>query len=224
MTFRHSRNQEGPAPICHILCTTQSECTTIRHTVACKPAFGTRCSQSFGSPFFHLSQNRSPQATRLLWQRNRHVFPPANLNETTRDCVNHAPDSGTFVAVLTGAVKTTFVVRRFMCATRPCRKCRMRKNDSVTHVMSKDVVKLDLNDPISTARKLFESSGIHHLPVVRGGEVVGILTWTDFLQNQFWRIRQSGRPEPGCSPRSYLSTQRRDEAGSGDNACFGNCS
>lgn len=65
------------------------------------------------------------------------------------------------------------------------RKLRMRKNDSVTHVMTKDVVKLDLNDPVSKARKLFEDSGIHHLPVVKGNEVVGILTWTDFLRISF---------------------------------------
>ena len=39
----------------------------------------------------------------------------------------------------------------------------MRKNDPVSHVMTKDVVTLDLNDPISKARRLFEDSGIHHL-------------------------------------------------------------
>ena len=61
----------------------------------------------------------------------------------------------------------------------------MRKNDSVSHVMTKDVVKLAFNDPVSTARKLFEYSGIHHLPVVKGNEIVGILTWTDFLRISF---------------------------------------
>ena len=44
---------------------------------------------------------------------------------------------------------------------------RMRKNDPVSHVMTKDVVILDLSDPISKARRLFEESGIHHLPVVK---------------------------------------------------------
>lgn len=61
----------------------------------------------------------------------------------------------------------------------------MRKNDPVSHVMTKDVVTLDLNDPISKARRLFEESGIHHLPVVNGGELVGLLTWTDFLRISF---------------------------------------
>lgn len=61
----------------------------------------------------------------------------------------------------------------------------MRKNDPVSHVMTKDVVTLDLNDPISKARRLFEDSGIHHLPVLSGDELVGLLTWTDFLRISF---------------------------------------
>ena len=58
----------------------------------------------------------------------------------------------------------------------------MRKNDPVSHVMTKDVVTLAMNDPVSKARRLFEESGIHHLPVVQGGELVGLVTWTDFLR------------------------------------------
>lgn len=61
----------------------------------------------------------------------------------------------------------------------------MRKNDPVSHVMTKDVVTLDLSDPISKARQLFESSGIHHLPVVSGDELIGLLTWSDFLRISF---------------------------------------
>ena len=87
----------------------------------------------------------------------------------------------------------------------------MRKNDSVSHVMTKDVVKLDYNDPVSTARKLFEYSGIHHLPVVKGNEIVGILTWTDFA-DQLWRIRKSGCTHPGRHARPYIPAQRCHES------------
>ncbi len=61
----------------------------------------------------------------------------------------------------------------------------MRKNDPVSHVMTKEVVTLDLSDPVSKARQLFEESGIHHLPVVNGGELVGLVTFTDFLRISF---------------------------------------
>ena len=61
----------------------------------------------------------------------------------------------------------------------------MRKNDPVSHVMAKDLITLNLNDSISKARMLFESSAIHHLPVVSGSELVGILSWSDFLRISF---------------------------------------
>ena len=61
----------------------------------------------------------------------------------------------------------------------------MRKNDPVSHVMTKNVVTLDLSDPVSKARQLFEASGIHHLPVVSGEELIGLLTWSDFLRISF---------------------------------------
>ena len=61
----------------------------------------------------------------------------------------------------------------------------MRKNDPVSHIMTKTIVTLDLSDPVSKARRLFEESGIHHLPVVSGEELVGLLTWTDFLRISF---------------------------------------
>jgi CBS domain-containing membrane protein len=61
----------------------------------------------------------------------------------------------------------------------------MRKNDPVSHVMSSNVITLDVNDPVSKARTLFESSGIHHLPVVKGKELVGLMTWSDFLRISF---------------------------------------
>lgn len=61
----------------------------------------------------------------------------------------------------------------------------MRKNDPVTNVMAKDLITLNLNDPISKARMLFESLAIHHLPVVSGADLVGILSWSDFLRISF---------------------------------------
>lgn len=61
----------------------------------------------------------------------------------------------------------------------------MRKNDPVSHVMTKSVVTLDVSDSLSKARRLFEESSIHHLPVVSGGEIVGLLSWTDFLRISF---------------------------------------
>lgn len=61
----------------------------------------------------------------------------------------------------------------------------MRKNDPVSNIMTKDVVTLDLNDPLSKARTLFEQAGVHHLPVMHGSELAGVLSWSDFLRVSF---------------------------------------
>jgi CBS domain-containing protein len=61
----------------------------------------------------------------------------------------------------------------------------MRKNEPVSRIMVRDVVTLDVNEPMSAARARFESAGVHHLPVVRGDELAGILSWTDFLRISF---------------------------------------
>ncbi|MCA9057685.1 MAG: CBS domain-containing protein [Planctomycetaceae bacterium] len=61
----------------------------------------------------------------------------------------------------------------------------MRKNDPVSNVMTGSVVTLDVSDPISKARQLFESKGVHHLPVVSGDDLVGLISWTDMLRISF---------------------------------------
>ncbi len=62
------------------------------------------------------------------------------------------------------------------------------KERSGSHVMSSKLVTLDVSDPVSKARRLFESSSIHHLPVVSGDELVGIMTWSDFLRISFGEL------------------------------------
>lgn len=71
---------------------------------------------------------------------------------------------------------------------------RMRKNDLVSHIMTRNLVTLDINQPVSKARQIFDSASIHHLPVVRGEDLVGILSWTDFLRISFGEFgNQDGR-------------------------------
>lgn len=61
----------------------------------------------------------------------------------------------------------------------------MKKNDPVSHIMSRNLVTLEVSDPISKARQLFETAKVHHLPIVKNGELQGILSWTDFLRISF---------------------------------------
>ena len=40
-------------------------------------------------------------------------------------------------------------------------------------------------DPISKVRQLFLQHHVHHLPVVEGNELVGIVSWTDLMRISF---------------------------------------
>ena len=61
----------------------------------------------------------------------------------------------------------------------------MKKNESVTKIMSASPVSIGQNEPVSAARKLLDEKGIHHLPVTDGDQLVGILTSNDFLRVSF---------------------------------------
>ena len=70
----------------------------------------------------------------------------------------------------------------------------MKKNESVTHVMTANPISIGKNESVSTARRLINEKGIHHLPVVDGDKLVGILTSNDFLRVSFGEFGdQDGR-------------------------------
>ncbi len=48
--------------------------------------------------------------------------------------------------------------------------------------MSSDLLTVSHGDTISSIRKIFEETGVHHIPVVSGGDLIGIVTWNKFMQ------------------------------------------
>lgn len=61
----------------------------------------------------------------------------------------------------------------------------MKRNEPVSHIMSTNLVTVHHGDPISKVRKLMEETGIHHVPVVSGENIVGIISWSDILRLSF---------------------------------------
>ncbi|NNE91604.1 MAG: CBS domain-containing protein [Verrucomicrobiales bacterium] len=61
----------------------------------------------------------------------------------------------------------------------------MRKNESVTHIMTRDPITIHHGDSISKVREIFVNNDIHHLPVVSGRELVGMISWTDLMRVSF---------------------------------------
>lgn len=61
----------------------------------------------------------------------------------------------------------------------------MKRNDPISHIMSRNVVTVHHGDPISKVRALVHERKVHHIPVVNGDQIIGIVTWSDILRVSF---------------------------------------
>lgn len=61
----------------------------------------------------------------------------------------------------------------------------MRKNEPIRKLMSTRVISIHHGEPVSQARKIMVESGVHHLPVVSGDALKGIISWSDLLRISF---------------------------------------
>lgn len=51
----------------------------------------------------------------------------------------------------------------------------------VSTIMTKDLITISPNDPIEVISKIFGTKRIHHLPVIEDGQLVGIVSKSDYL-------------------------------------------
>jgi CBS domain-containing protein len=61
----------------------------------------------------------------------------------------------------------------------------MKRSEPVTKIMSTHLITVHHGDPISKVRKLIEEYGMHHVPVVSGEQLVGIVSHSDVLRISF---------------------------------------
>lgn len=61
----------------------------------------------------------------------------------------------------------------------------MKSQVPVSTIMTKDVIKLKLNDELTKAEGLFKKHKIRHIPVVDGTKVIGMLSYSDLLRISF---------------------------------------
>lgn len=71
---------------------------------------------------------------------------------------------------------------------------------SVGDFMSRDLVTLQESDDLALADKMLRLGGIRHLPVVRGGKLVGILTHRDLLSSAVTRPATSTLARDAMTP------------------------
>lgn len=65
------------------------------------------------------------------------------------------------------------------------RKRKTMINDPITAIMTADVVTIELREPLEKAQTLMQQHHIRHLPVVKMGKLVGILSLTDLMRLSF---------------------------------------
>lgn len=61
----------------------------------------------------------------------------------------------------------------------------MKKRVPVSHIMTSNLVLLNLNDTLEKAEELFKKHTIRHIPVVNNFAIEGILSYTDLLRISF---------------------------------------
>ncbi len=57
----------------------------------------------------------------------------------------------------------------------------MKKNEPIEKVLSRDVVSVHVGQNVSDVRKILAQNGFHHVPVVSGTKLVGLLSAADIL-------------------------------------------
>ncbi len=61
----------------------------------------------------------------------------------------------------------------------------MKRNEPVSKIMSTHLVTVHHGEPVSKVRQLIREHGIHHIPVVSGQKLVGIISNSDVLRVSF---------------------------------------
>ena len=61
----------------------------------------------------------------------------------------------------------------------------MIRDESITHIMTTDVKTVGVDEPLSEVRDRLQQNHIHHLPVLDGERLVGILSAVDLMKLSF---------------------------------------
>ncbi len=61
----------------------------------------------------------------------------------------------------------------------------MKRNEPLSTVMTTDLTTVNVTNTLSEVRKLLAERGIHHVPVVSGTKLVGLISATDMVRLSF---------------------------------------
>ena len=61
----------------------------------------------------------------------------------------------------------------------------MIKDTPISDIMTREVIYLDTTEQLEKAEGIFKSKGIRHIPIVKQGNIVGMLSYNDLLRISF---------------------------------------
>lgn len=64
----------------------------------------------------------------------------------------------------------------------------MKQREPISHIMTKQVKTVSLNDSLFDVRDLMLAEGFRHVPVMKGNVLVGILSKTDIMRLSFGSV------------------------------------
>ena len=62
---------------------------------------------------------------------------------------------------------------------------RLRKHEPITKIMTRELQTIHLQTKLSEVGKIFAESEFHHLPVVNGSQLIGVVSFVDLMRVSF---------------------------------------
>jgi CBS domain-containing protein len=78
----------------------------------------------------------------------------------------------------------------------------MRHNEPVSNIMSRHMLTVHIAQQVSEVYKLLSENPIHHVPVVNGNELVGLISSTDMI-----KLSLDSYGTPDSATTAYLDSQ-----------------
>jgi CBS domain-containing membrane protein len=61
----------------------------------------------------------------------------------------------------------------------------MKKHEPISKIMSANVASVQVGQPLSDVRDLMLNANIHHVPIIDGSKLVGLISFTDLMKINF---------------------------------------
>ena len=78
----------------------------------------------------------------------------------------------------------------------------MRRNESITHIMTSNITSVNTAQKISDVYAVLENKAVHHVPVTSGQKLVGMISSTDMV-----KLSLGPYGTPGAAKEGYLDGQ-----------------